>query len=1407
MYMSIIDVITVYILRKEKFMWKKVKIKRGVLSLLLVLGLILTNFSPMGARAEGSPGQDKSDLLKSKTVVKVYQREDANTLKEITGGQNITIGEPVTIAAEFTLPLKKGVNAGADANTYIQQGDKASLVLGDSIKFKTGFPDEKKTLEIRGEYGTKKDALFGHVTFEADNAKGIVANFIFDGNDEVFNNASEIKGGVRLEFDISDKAINGIDENKNIKIIDKTFKVGEVKSGIKLSKEGKFDLNTSTIEWTIAVESKDALNQISSLKDYVLTDNLKDAGEYVANSFGVYKDENGTQKIDDVPVPVVNGNTLTFTFNDKFDGSKVYIKLKTKPFKDYGYGKLVKEVIKTNKVTIKKDKEEKSASADVKIEKNMAKKVAEKQGNAFSRIEKENGVDWYKVDWKVTFNQENYKLTNVVITDVIQKNSFKMQPVFDKASLEVFNKGGQSVKKKDISVEPQDGKYSIKDLTGLDEIEGKVELKLTTKIEADKVPYRTAFSNRASIKWGDGLKDLIEVTGEVELPIGNGPVSKNVVNNTLKDAHFNYDGSKKDFTSYDIEWEIKSNKDNIKDGDSIYDTIIFDKKFIDALKDENKVAGTVNKVVFKDGNDTKTDLFDKDVVITQYLRCYHKYLGLSGKYDSVKVYKVYCEGYGDNGYVGDMIEITGLKAGEEKSVRFKTRIINPQTLLGVAGAAMGTNHGPIMNSAFVVRNKKTIYRIIPWLGYSGRMLRKQALVKEVNEEARSSKTEPLPEILNKADNIVGNKTVDNKTVDHENADYKIANNKTADNKDAYNKADKSILYRISVNASGVKDPEGYIKDIKLEDILGAGWEFADVVKGKKVLVYEGEADNSKDNYDSEDEFVRAKKLLTDEEVEKVVTVEPDTVTEKVDGKDVTKNVLRLKFAGLNGPYVVLLKAVIKADADIKTLNNANGTMENQAKFYIGGYAKTKRLALGFKTEMFGKTVSEMKKDLEGNPYLEWNIVYEHEKALENKELKIVDELEGKHYFRGKTENGKFTPVLSEGSYKLEKWDVTEGKYVSVEDISGLISFESSQKLTLKLPEKNTSYKFTYVTDLIQDENTTGYSNKAALMSGDTSILEKKEGYQLSDAAAWGGASKTAKIKLVKVNEKDEYLKDVEFTFENPKTGKKHTTKTDNDGSIEVASLDGEHFEDGNKYLIKEVKVPDGYVNKPVEVAVNITKTDAGRFVKEIVAVTGDAIITSEGIVKVVNKTKPTSPNNNGGGNPPSGNGGDNPPSGNGGGNPPSGNGGSNPPSGNGGSNPPKDNGDKTPPKDNGGSTPPSSNGGNTPTNPNPPVPNQELPRYPETNFPDPNEPGSPDEFVAVGDDGTPLGKYVKRKKPDGSNEYIKVDEDGTPQGAGKGKNSLPKTGGEGTTVYYASGAMLLLLAAGTVVVRRKKYSK
>ena len=97
-----------------------------------------------------------------------------------------------------------------------------------------------------------------------------------------------------------------------------------------------------------------------------------------------------------------------------------------------------------------------------------------------------------------------------------------------------------------------------------------------------------------------------------------------------------------------------------------------------------------------------------------------------------------------------------------------------------------------------------------------------------------------------------------------------------------------------------------------------------------------------------------------------------------------------------------------------------------------------------------------------------------------------------------------------------------------------------------------------------------------------------------------------------------------------------------------------------------------------------------------------------------------------------------------------------------------------------------------------PIP-KDVPKFPSDKTPDPNKPGSPDDFVTVDKDGTPKGRYVKSKKPNGKNTYIEVNLDGTPKGV------LPRTGSADNTVYYVGGCTLLLFA-GLIMLKKRKRS-
>ena len=239
------------------------------------------------------------------------------------------------------------------------------------------------------------------------------------------------------------------------------------------------------------------------------------------------------------------------------------------------------------------------------------------------------------------------------------------------------------------------------------------------------------------------------------------------------------------------------------------------------------------------------------------------------------------------------------------------------------------------------------------------------------------------------------------------------------------------------------------------------------------------------------------------------------------------------------------------------------------------------------------------------------------------------------------------------------------------------------------------------------------------------------------------------------------------------------------------------------YVLKEVKAPNGYKKNDTEYVIKIEKV-GNNFIKTLDKDYADAILTdASGDLTVINVPLPSSGNGGGGGV-------------GGGGTPPVTN--TEEPTK---PTKPEDPTKPTKPEDPTKPTKPEEPTKSTkpikPTKPDnpedpdvPEVPDMPeepetpdttptTPSYPINRTPDPNDPNSPDEITVIGDDGAPLGKYVKKQKPNGEFEYISVD-DGTPLGGHK-VPTLPKTGGAGNAWYYAVGAGLVL-GAGLMFKKR-----
>ena len=58
---------------------------------------------------------------------------------------------------------------------------------------------------------------------------------------------------------------------------------------------------------------------------------------------------------------------------------------------------------------------------------------------------------------------------------------------------------------------------------------------------------------------------------------------------------------------------------------------------------------------------------------------------------------------------------------------------------------------------------------------------------------------------------------------------------------AFNQKTNSVIYRLSVNADGVKNIGAYTNPIKVKDILPEGWEFVNIKDSKKYVIFKGTA--------------------------------------------------------------------------------------------------------------------------------------------------------------------------------------------------------------------------------------------------------------------------------------------------------------------------------------------------------------------------------------------------------------------------------------------------------------------------------------------------------------------------------------------------------------------------------------
>ena len=1169
-------------------MRKNVKLKKGALSILLVLGLVLATLSPLGAWAEeamislveeggtDAPLENVDDIVdenKGEFTQKMLQQalnaRDAKDVSHLFPDEKITkkvvqngkvlgddtkvdTSKPVSVTLNFDVPVigdfkgKVDDITQVDPDKYVISGDKARINVGLGVKLKD---KEKYDFDIVDRDNNK----IGKAVFKEEGNK-IVVDFDFEGTVVYDGTREEVKVELAANFDLDTSSLPPVPgEDQTIEILGKTYKIEKPADNIIVKKVGEVNYNDNgcsiygcgadeypdepdnmSITWTVTVSRKGVGGNPVPLAGYKFTDNLKPVGKYQIDTF----------KINDVSSNdfTYNENTgeLSYVFPEG-NATEATIKFNTRlTMSEFRSGTTKRN---TAKILDKTGKYVGGNEGIVEWRPQWGKKNAKRYGNASFR--KENGK--YYIDWQIEFNNNSYNLTNVRIVDTLKAGIDGTGTIFEKAVLEkntgtVAKPVWEKLKEFDdypAVKEEKNPQYIGRPVFEVGNISFPVKLTITVRIDTNAALTNIEeFENHAVVLWG--FDWFTEFTHKIK--VGDGGII------TKKPVTVN------GYQPFEHVWNIEVKKNSIIDKDKTfaYDAMIFDpsvnmwrinKGHEDA---DLRVEGDDGRTSLQSGIALKKVIFEHGI--------FNKYVGdfTSVSPDNLKHnrYKVFLK----DKYIGDIIEVWNFDKDQDNKFSFKARVVTPRLILGLGGSNYNKTH--------LIHEGKEIDNADYWSAYRGRMLQKQALTadtaKKIIEGTISSDTvnenvydAQVPEAVK--DPLTEKKALNNKLT-------------------AYNKDDNSIIYRLSINAEGIHGINEHTGATVIEDILpGTDWKFVPIKGSENYLLYEGESFSK--SY-SKEAVVEAK----NDPIQG-----PEGFSAEVNGQKA-----KFTFNKLDKPYVILLKVQLK---DKNTLANKKGTLRNTASLTLKGSRIISFQDVDYDRGTLNKELDAKNID---KGYITWTIEYKPYKFQSNNPPYMEDKLGAGLEIR-RNANGKLSfnndnyqliegYIDNNGKFKEEKRLSTE------EELKDKLSYDVNTRiLTIKNFNKNKAYRFIYVTDVIDKVQGEMVSNIVTLKEGgNTTNIESPKQYIIAKAYGRGSSKGFVHFTIHKVNEEgNENLAGAEFELTYP-SGVKKILKTGTDGKVKSETL-----RLGKTYKLKEIKAPTGYQSDSTVYEVKINELTQG----------------------------------------------------------------------------------------------------------------------------------------------------------------------------------------------------------------------
>ena len=1170
-----------------------------VMSILLGLsGLIF----PGTSMANAADGNDKTD------AVTVTSRVVTQGGKEL--GDTIDPEKPFEIQMDFKFSviddklIGTPVANGLTEDAQINDGDYAVFNLGKNFK-----PEDASGTKVPvyvnapGEADNGKQ--IGTITLTQGSDRSVTARMDFHSPDGSFNYEADGPREVAVTFtgEFSAAAGEGSEPGSQqgvVKVFDKEYKLPKVEEEIKydFTKSGKITdpARRDEILWTVKVSKKS--NTGKNLAGEKFTDDLTKVGEYVKDSF----------KVNDTPVDgayKAETKSLAYEFPADFDKAEATITFATKIADP--------KTPEVKNVANLAYSHEDSKTAEAKVPVYKKPRIAKSlSGIEVEKDSTEKAMIWTIVAGTPHFNYGSAWIGDILRTEFEGQKAPKRQELTIEHSVSGKDGTWQPVAKENIETVSADAAKNFPDFPADENAPCPDTSAYTKEVydlglgwhagtrEADpKSKYKELQNHWIFLKELNGqyrftVKLIFDKDDEVG-KLQNDAEIRTCGDNVLPVTPPVYDGvatiTKRAVKAYDpkflnqgnIPWSITTDFSRVFPSEHRYVYELFYYGSEDEYKSEKGLnvkdalpEGTLESLI--NGKNSEGEGF---VNFNQsYLKDSLKPANEEDKL-TAKTFPLFNEG---GKQIGELVQISGFTAVKSYQFQLQTHV---QNLLDLTDKSGGSYSSRYKNTAVLVTGAGESLKTVPAAAkydLEGRLLDKYAIEYDTDLDSMSSVSKNGWE-----------------------SGYRswVTNIPLVDKQKTFNYKDRTALFRIDVNPTGLKLSEYAkslgtpnltdLKNLSVTDVLPEGFSLAPLTEGGAdyFAIYEAEPVSP--------QFIDHGGIVIPGSTAFVTFMPPGKALKRVSADEAKvkfdKDKLTWNFSEYEGkPYFIVIKTKMSEDVFSDLVKNAA-----QAKFET--YTNKVSLKAGDKDLADTGAKLEIKPYLltkedpkENDSQLDWTFTYKPFDQ-EFKDVIIEDELDENIAIsldeEGQPKLDAFTVSRSNdlqptGDYKdfspvtLVKGDPKDGEV-------GISYDAATHKIRFKLPNtpdnvKPFAYKVQYPTSLrIINPDAEKIVNKVKAFASNVQPGASGEGsIDAQKYSAFARLKGMPYVALKKVNNEGKPLSGAVFSYQDA-DGKDVITVSDSAGMLYVMNLPED------KVTITELKAPEGFVKLSKPIVIKIAK--------------------------------------------------------------------------------------------------------------------------------------------------------------------------------------------------------------------------